>query len=308
MTGQLIAFLIVGIVLLLAWWIEESELRKAHARLYASVLNAVRVATAYVLLIVGLLVRAQSPYVVLVLGAAALALMFTPTSWLLRVGGLEKIWEIRRTYEAAWHLRYTEGMPLPPSTVAAMRDARCRLGSMRDAGTAEWIDIMVADIDDWIRGGYWPLGQALRLIRRHEIDAELLGPEAPVAQRSPEEATFLWQLFRLYARMLDAGSATRSQQVDLVLERFVNELDHFRRPDTIRFIDAVQLSARSWLRSSPEAVSWPPASGIAGFEPGMDTPAKLLWPSLHVLWGAHLDEDDRRELADSLRRSEDPAE
>ena len=301
MTAQLTPFLVEGAILFGAWWIEESDLRKAHARNRASVLNAARVGAAYVLLAVGLLVWAHSVLVVLAMGAAALALMLTPTSWLVRLGGLERTWEIRRTYDAAWHLRYTEPMPLSSSTLATMTKARSRLRSMRTAGTAEWIDIMVADIDDWIRGGYWPLGEALRLIRRHEIDVERLGLEAPPARLSPEEAKFRWHLFRLYARMLDAGNAPRSQQVDLIFEQFANELDQFRRPDTTSFIDAVQVSARSWLRSSAEAGPWPAASGLVGFEPGADTPDRALWPSLHILWGAQLDEDDRRELATSLK-------
>jgi hypothetical protein len=300
MTRQVIEFLVVGIILLVASGIEESELRQAHARVRARVLNAVRVGTAYSLLVLALLARAQSVAMVMVLGAAALALMLAPTSWLLRAGGLERAWEIRQTFESAWQLRFDEGMPLSPSTVAALQKLRVRLDSLRTSDLSEWIELMVADIDDWIRGARWPLGQALRLIRRHEIDVELLGAEAPLAQRSPEEATFLWHMYRLYARMLDAGAAPRSAEVDLLFEGYLDGLDQFRRLDTLAFIDAVQASARAWLGSGPKADPWPPVAGIEGLEPGMDTPSKTIWPNVHVLWGAELDEDDRRELATSL--------
>ncbi len=208
------------------------------------------------------------------LGLTVVGLVILPTAWILRAGGLEPAWEIRRTFEAAWQLRFHEGMPLSPSTVAALRKFKVRLGSLRTPEMSELVDLMIADIDDWIKGGYWPLGQALRLIRRHEIEVELLGPEAPLAQRSPEEATFLWHVFRLYARMLDAGAAPRSAEVDCVFQGYLDGLDQFRRPDTHAFIDAVHASARAWLGSGPEAGPWPPASGIAGFAPGMDTPAK----------------------------------
>lgn len=68
-----------------------------------------------------------------------------------------------------------------------------------------------------------------------------------------------------------------------MFQEYADELDRFRRPDTLAFIDAVQASARAWLRSGPEADPWLAGAGIDGIEPGMDTPSIALWPTIYVL-------------------------
>ena len=243
--------LIVGVVCLVGavglWWGEDWELRRAHARLRTRMLNALRVGSAYAFLVAGLAVSSQPgsrSLVLLPLGVAVIALASLPIRWVLRLGGFEHVWEIHRTYLAASRLKGLGPTPLPPEVVALQRRYRDRLESLKTPATSEWIDLMVANIDDWIRSRYWLLDVGRRLIRLHEIDLQILGYEAPAAERSPAEATFLWHLYRIFAQMYDCGGVPRSPDNDGHFRSLAAQLDQFRRADTNTFIDGVQASAR----------------------------------------------------------------
>jgi hypothetical protein len=307
MNWRLIVLVVATVAGPVLWWAEEWELRRAHARLRTRALNALRLGGAYTFLVAGLVIGSQpgSPSLVLLpLGLAVIGLAVVPMSWVLRAGGLAPIWEIRQVYRAASRQKGRGPTPLPAEIAAAQRRYRDRLEYLKAPATSEWINLMVADIDDWISSRYWLVDVGRRLIRLHEIDLEMLGAEAPAAERSPEEATFLWLLYRIFARMYDWGGAPRSPDTDDDFRSLAAQLDQFRRPDTEAFIDGIQASAHAWAASGLEA-QWGRADGITGLGPDIDAEYWRLWPNLRVIWGAELDEDDRRELASSLRKRAD---
>jgi hypothetical protein len=254
--------LAVGVVGLIAAasmeWAEDLDLRRYRARLRARMLNALRLGAAYGCLVVGLAVahRSGSPSPVFVpFGLMVLGLTLLPTSWVLRLGGVERVWEIHRTYLAASRLKGRGPTPPQPEIQAAQRKHLEDLKRLKTPDTAEWIDLMVADINDWIRSRYRFVEVGRRQVRLHEIDRALLGADAPAAERSPEEATFLWRLYKAFARIYDIGDAPQSPDVDAKLRSLAAQLEPFRRPDTDTFIDGVQAAVRTRTTSSRERSS-----------------------------------------------------
>ncbi len=294
-------------VLAIQWLIEFGDLRRLHARPWTYMANAVRLGGCITML--GVAVLVPDPLSVRVAAsAAAVALFLIPLRLVVRAGGVESVREIYGWYVAAARLKDKGNAPLPADDELELRQIRSRLRAVRDPRLTEWIDLMVANVDDWIRVTYWPLGLGLRLIRLHELDVELLGTDAPRAELSSDEATFRWRLFRVFARMRDCGGATRTAETEDYFRSLSRQLDGFRRPDTESFIDAVQGSARSWLsEGSPGSGPWGQLEGISALGPAADAAYWSIWPYLQVMWGAELDEEDRALLANSLATHPDNA-
>ena len=80
-------------------------------------------------------------------------------------------------------------------------------------------------------------------------------------------------------------------------EHLVVELDEFRRPDTVQFIDLVKESASAWLLTEPETSAWMPSFGRIGLGSAINAEYDRLWPGCAVFHGAHLDERDREYFA-----------
>jgi hypothetical protein len=277
--------------------IEARELRLAYAPLRVRAAGIGRIAVAYALALLSVWVVSMPgrPSVASVPLAIGLLLAIAiPDRWIHRIG-LGDPWQIHRIYAAAARLSGNGPNPPAPQAIAELRDRRSQLLSLSTPRSAEWIGLMVAEIDDWIASRYVLIPGALRVIRMHELDVELLGDRAPVAGRSASEATLLWQLFRTFADLLDISAEPLDGQAEAAFRDQLTELDAYRRPATNAFIEQVQASGRSWLDHGPARGQWIDDSGITGLGPDIDAEYWKIWPNLRVLWGAELDDDDRAE-------------
>ncbi len=293
---------VIGIVVSLGgfWLAELPELRRAHARRRAAVLNGVRLGAAAALPVVLTWVLNPRTLASVAVGAVCAALVFAPVRWVVRVGGIDPDWELRGLILAAGDLSRRYESPRPPEAIAEMKGLVSRMQALRTPATAELVALRVVDLQDWINGTYWPVDLGRRSIRIYEIERELYGAAAGQPENSPEDATFLWQLYRTFGEMIDWGSDEPSEEQRGGFERLTEGLNRYRRRDTSPFIDATQESARAWLSSGWGTTTWPPAGGIPDLGSAVDNAFRELWPTVKVFWGAELSEDDRRELAASL--------
>jgi hypothetical protein len=279
------------------WLAELPDLRKAHARRRVAVLNAVRLAAAAALLVVLVWVVNPRTLAGAAVGAICAALVLTPVGWVVRVGGIEPEWELRRLILTAGDLSRRYESPRPPKAIAEMRRLVSQMYARRTPATSELVALRAVDLEDWINGTYRPIDLGRRSIRIYEIERELYGTAAGKPENAPDDATFLWQLYRAFGEMIDWGSAEPSEEQRATFERLTEALSRYRRSDTSSFIDATQESARAWLSSGWSNATWPPAGGIPDLGPAVESAFRALWPTVKVFWGAELSEDDRRELA-----------
>jgi hypothetical protein len=85
--------------------------------------------------------------------------------------------------------------------------------------------------------------------------------------------------------------------------KLLDEVDEYRRDDTFRLIDAICQSTDRWLAHPVPGRPW-----IAGYDfdslgpDGLDE-VRRIWGRDSTMWGARLDDDDRRALAEDLAGS-----
>ncbi len=270
-------------------------LRRALAKPLAHLLNAVRgiaiiiwLAAAPMALPAGLLIWSE---VVIVS-----ALLLIPYQWLIVIsGGREPKGELRHVAwkAAVLYDKKLNQYPPPPRDIDRMRRLIQQMERARSPETSEFCDLQVAECRDWMAGACWILAQGWRAIRSHEIEQQLYGGFARPAKLDHAEATFRWQLFRVFAWLTDTGDQEMDRESRVLLEQLLAELDEFRRPDTERFIDLVKESATVWLSSEPRTGPWMPASGLVGLGPAINAEYARLWPGCAVFHGAQLDERDQ---------------
>jgi hypothetical protein len=87
----------------------------------------------------------------------------------------------------------------------------------------------------------------------------------------------------------------------------LSSIGEYRRLDTSRFIDAVLQSADRWLANPAKGAPWITGYDFQALGPdGLDEVLKL-WRRDAALWGAHLDDEDRRAIDEDLARHAEAA-
>jgi hypothetical protein len=229
---------------------------------------------------------------------AGLLLLFVPTRLIVRVVGREPKWQLYALLWEAVRLDRTSRKPRTDADIARMGKIVARIDGCRTPETNELCDLLIEDYKAWMAGVFAPLYMAARTIRVHEIEVELYGALARKRELDPDEATFRWRLWRTFGGLIQAGAAEQTEAERALFERFIAELDAYRRSDTIAFIDALQKSTRAWL-AGDHAGPWPPEAGIQALGPAIELEYDRLFPRTSVFWGARTDETDDR-LAEDL--------
>ncbi len=286
---------------------EWEGLTEGHARPATQVMNAARwsfvIALCWVLIPVAF---AQSPAerAATTLGLAALigALMLVPVRWFVRIGGRDPMWEARRSRVEVTQL--TNMMRQDPGSVAPDRPWKLisRLERSRSPETAELCDLLVAEVEDvQARAESWNEA-GRRTIRIDELCRRLWPDDMPPPDFTPAEATFRWGLYRTFGELMDSGAANPGPEARGDLQRLLSSLSRFRRSDTTAFIRDVRSSARSWLDEQSSERPWIEGYDFSVLGSGGLEEVKALWARDSALWGAELDEDDRRALQEDRTR------
>jgi hypothetical protein len=303
-------------VLAVFFFLFQSEgLREGHARVRAQLLNAVRwgmvIALAWLLIPVSFSeLGSQKDPTILGMVALVGALTLVPVRWFVNIGGREPTWELRRikleSTQLANRVRRDRG------SVPAVRltDTIALIRQQRTAQTAELCDLMVAELEDLRRGVESWNEAGRRTIRIDEISRELWPGALPPPECDRTEATFRWRLYRAMGELMQAGSTTASPASLNLFRAVLDEIEGFRRLDTEVLIDALEVSAKRWVADSWSEKPWIEGFDFASLGPETTDCVKLLWGRDSVLWGAELDESDRRALALDLvvRAKTDPSE
>jgi hypothetical protein len=301
MSWQLAAAAGIAAILAEVWWIELTELRRAHGRSRAVAINAFRFGAAWVVILSGLFVIPASSSLILAVHAlVAGVLIYMPVRWVLRCAGREPKWALQDLLREGTLIEKERRSRATPDVSARLRRVVKRIDRCRTSETSELCDLMIADFEDSMAGRFSPLYFALRTVRIHELEVQLYGQTARPAELDPPEATFRWRLHRDFGGLIQAGAGDQSHEERALFGRLADDLDHYRRPDTEDFIDAVQASARAWLSGQPNHGPWPPTGRIEALGSVIDAGYRRLWPRTSVFWGAQLDESDRQLLSDLM--------
>lgn len=286
---------------------ENAGLTEAHARPRTQVLNCARwgivIALAWVL-IPAAFAQPGPERAATIFGMAALvgSLMLVPVRWFVRLGGLERGWELRRakieTAQLANMVRRNRGSVTP----IRLRAEIDRITALRAPETAELCDLMVAEINDLIAGKESWNEAGRRTIRLDEIGRKLWPEDMPAPDYDPDEATYRWLLYRTFGRMMELGVPNPSRSSLAEFRRLRGSLTQFRRPDTAAFVNAVKRSADDWLAESTAARPWIESFQFEALGPHGLEIVRAIWGRDAALWGADLDEDDRRAIAEDLAR------
>jgi hypothetical protein len=286
---------------------EGDGLSEAHARTRAQVLNAVRWAVVIALswvLIPSAASQSGPDRVPTVVGLALLigATILIPVRWFVQLGGRDPIWELRRTKTEVSLLANKVRLGKGAVPVSRLEETISHIRAIRTPSTAELCDLLAAQIDDLIAGRESWNEAGRRSIRIDELSREVWPYDVPPFEVHLDEATFFWRLYRHFGRMMEIGSVDATPDSLREFSELMVSLDEFRRSDTYRFVDAVLQSADRWLDNPIKDTPW-----IAGYDfealgpDGLDEVLRL-WRRDAVLWGAHLDDEDRLALKEDLAR------
>jgi hypothetical protein len=244
-----------------------------------------------------------------IIGLAGLigAVILIPVRWFVRIGGREPTWEMRRAkVEVA---QIANRVRRNPASVTAVRiqDTIDRIETQRTPETAELCDLLIAELKDFLAGSESWNEAGRRSIRIDELCRELWADDMPSPDFSAGEATFRWHLYRAFGHMMEAAVADASAEKRSTFSKLRDSLEEFRRDDTYRFIDAVQQSADRWLARSRSDRPWIESFEFEPLGPEGLHEVRRIWGREAAMWGARLDEEDRRALAEDLeRRDEQP--
>lgn len=313
MSTAIIAAAAISVLAFFFFIAEGDDLSEAHARTRAQVLNAFRWAIVIALswlLIPSAASQTGPDRVGTVLGLALLigATILIPVRWFVQFGGRVPVWELRRTKTEVSLLANKVRLGKGAVPVPRLEETISHIRAIRTPATAELCDLMAAQIDDLIAGRESWNEAGRRSIRIDEISREVWPYDMPPPEVDPDEATFLWRLYRHFGRMMEMGSADPTPAELSDYSEMMTSIDEFRRPDTLRFIDAVLQSADRWLADPVEGAPWISGYGFETLGPdGLDEVLGL-WRRDAVLWGAHLDDEDRLALKADLARHATAAE
>jgi hypothetical protein len=287
--------------------VEGDGLVEGHARVRTHLLNAARWATVIALSWTLIPVSLSQPgpdRAASILGLAALigAVLLIPVAWLVRLGGRERAWELRRAKVEVAQLANRIRRRPGSVTTYRLKYEIDRIAALRDPGTAELCDLLTAELDDLVAGVESWNEAGRRSIRMDDLCRRLWPDETPLAENDPDEATFRWQLYRTFGRMMEIGSLESSACSRKDFRKLKTSLDGFRRPDTFRFIDAVQQSGDRWLARRGQAQPWITSYAFETLGPDGLAEVRRIWPRDAVMWGADLDDDDRLALKQDLAR------
>jgi hypothetical protein len=312
MNAAIVAAAGISVLAVFFFLVESESLSDGHARARAQVFNAARwafvIALAWVLIPVAFSQSGpQRGPTILALVAFIGALVLVPVRWFVRIGGRAPTWELRRakieTTQLANKVR-RDHAAVPPAMVS---DAISRIESLRTMETAELCDLIEAELEDLLRGVESWNEAGRRTIRVDALSCQLWPGAMPPPDHDPSEATFRWRMYRTFGGLMELGvadlsSASRDQFLSLL-----NALEHFRRPDTAAFIDDVKRSANGWLAESSSDRSWIEGLDFSALGPNGLDEVKQIWGRDAALWGAELDEADRRAIEVDLARRAQPA-
>jgi hypothetical protein len=287
--------------------LEWDGMTEGHAKPAAHVLNAARwafvIALAWYLIPATTNAPAQERAVTMV-GLAGLvgALMLIPVGWFIRIGGRDPIWELRRVRVDVTQV--TNKIRRDRASVPAERshDLLERIQHACTPETAELCELLTAELRDVLAGAESWNEAGRRTIRLDEICRRLWGDDLPPPDFDHEEATFRWRLYRTFGQLMDAGVASPKPAARSAFSKRLSSLDDFRRPDTEAFIRDLRRSARRWLDAPAPKPPWIENFDFSVLGPSGLAEIKRLWGQDAALWGAELDEDDRRALEEDRAR------
>jgi len=303
----------IGITVLAVFFFvaEGDSLADGHARVRTQILNTTRWAFVIALswiLIPTAISQAGPQRAATTLGLALLigALMLVPVRWFIRLGGREQVWELRRAKLEVAQLANRMKRGRSPVPTIWLQDLIERIQLVRIPRTAELCDLMVAEINDLIAGTESWNEAGRRSIRIDELSRELWPGELPPPDFDAEEATFRWRLYRAFGRMIEIGAAKSTRHSAEVFRKLRDSLEEFRGEDTYRFIDAVQQSADRWLADPSATRPWIASYDFEALGPDGLSEIKKLWGREAAMWGAILDDGDRRAIHEDLARRAAP--
>jgi hypothetical protein len=292
------------VFLFLAEW---DGLTEGHARPGAHILNAARwgcvIALCWALIWVAFSAPAPERTATLV-GLAALtgALMLVPVRWFVRLAGRDPFWELRRMRLEVTRLTNAVrrgGGAVPPDQLRNLLD---RLDRAEVPETAELCNLLAAEVQDVLAGAESWNEAARRTIRIDELCRGLWPDDMPPPDFDPAEATFRWRLYRAFGRLMDAGVATPGAEKRDEFTRLLRSLDGFRRPDTKNLIRDIRRSGNRWLAERSSERPWIEAFDFSVLGPNGLEEVRQMWGRDAALWGAELEEEDRRALEEDLAR------
>ena len=201
MSAAIVAAAGISVLAVFFFLVESESLSDGHARVRTQVLNTARwafvMALAWVLIPVALSeLGPQRGTTILGMVALIGALMLVPVRWFVRIGGREPTWELRRvkieTTQMANRIRRD------PASVAPVKltDTIDRIEALRTSETSEFCDLIVAELQDLLRGTESWNEAGRRAIRVDELSREMWPGALPPPDHDPSEATFRWQMYR----------------------------------------------------------------------------------------------------------------
>lgn len=286
---------------------EGIGLTDAHARPRTHILNSARwgivIALAWVL-IPAAFAQPGPERAATIFGLAALigALMLVPVRWFIRLGGLERSWELRRakieTAKLANMVRRDRGSV----GSGRLRAEIARIEGLRSPEYAELCDLMIAELNDMLSGMESWNEAGRRSIRLDEIGRKLWPEVMPAPDFDPDEATFRWLLYRTFGRMMELGAGERTRESIAEFKELESSLKLYRRKDTASFLKMVKTSADAWLKDRKSGRPWIESFEFEALGPEGLAAVRAIWGRDAALWGADLDEDDRLAIRADLDR------
>jgi hypothetical protein len=303
-----VVFAAAGITLLalFLFYAELETLRERHARPRAQFLNAARwglvIALAWVLIPAA--DSAPGPErAATIIGLTVLvgAVILVPLGWFIRMGGREGDWELRRSKLEVSRLANRVKHDRDSVTPARIKEAAARVRYLRTPETAEVCDLMIAELEDLLAGEERWLEGGRRSIRLDYLSRALWLEEMPPPDNDPDEATFLWSLYKVFGRMMELGLADPSRDDLVEFRHLLDSLEEYRRPQTNGFIEAALRSATTWLADTA-AGPWISSYEFEALGPSGLEEVQWLWGREAAMWGADLDGDDLRAIKQDLTR------
>lgn len=307
MNTEVIAAAAITALVVFLFLVEWDGLTEGHARPKAHILNAARwgcvIALCWVLIPVAFSAPAPERTPTL-LGLAALivALMLVPVRWFVRVAGRDPTWELRRLRVEVTRMTNTVRRgagSVPPDQLRNLID---RLDRAHAPETAELCNLLAAEVQDVLAGSESWNEAGRRTIRIDELSRGFWPEDLPPPDLDAGEATFRWRLYRAFGQLMDAGVATPGTEEREEFARLLGSLDGFRRPDTKNLIRDIRRSGNRWLAERSSERPWIEAFDFSVLGPHGLEEVKQLWGRDAALWGAELDEEDRRALEEDVAR------
>ena len=297
----------ISVLAVFFFLLESESLSEGHARVRTQVLNAARwafvIALAWVLIPIAFSQTGpQRAPTIFSLVALVGAFLLVPVRWFVRLGGRQPTWELRRvkieTTQLANKVRRDPAAVVPADIAAAIG----RIEALRTPETVDLCDLMVAELSDLMRGAEsWNVA-GRRTIRIDELSRQLWPGAMPPPDHDPTEATFRWRMYRTFGELIEVGVAGLPRASRTQFRCLLRSLGTFRRPDTAAFIADAIRSANQWLAESSADRPWIEALDFSVLGPNGLDEVKQIWGRDAALWGAELDDTDRRALvADALK-------